>query len=161
MEDQVGAVGEGVVEAPFSEVISRWLDEGDRLDESAAASAKVAPSRTEGPLRAFFRRLQPGIDRYRLFVLAGVGLLPLALFLATQRGAPASSVVASMTSVAPVVPFAPMAPVASPAQPAPARKLVMPALNVDAVQQAQRRPAQRRRPHRSSSSNVIARQKRR
>jgi len=160
MEDQVGAVAEGAVEAPFSELISRWLDEGDRLDESAAASAKMAPSRTEGPLRAFFRRLQPGIDRYRLFVLAGVGLLPLALFLATQRGAPASPVVASMTSVAPVAPAAPMAPRA-PARPAPARKLVMAALNVDSVQQAQRRPAKRGRPHHSKSSNVIAHQQRR
>jgi hypothetical protein len=161
MEDQAGPVGEGAVEAPFSELISRWLDEGDRLDESAAASTKAAASRTEGPLRAFFRRLQPGIDRYRLFVLAGVGLLPLVLFLLTQRGAPASPVVASMTSVAPVGPVAPMAP-SAPAPAAPARKLVMPALNVDSVQQAQRRPVKRRRPHRSSnSSTVIAHQKRR
>jgi hypothetical protein len=155
MEDQAGAVGEGVVEAPFSELISRWLEEGDRLDESAAATATVAPSRTEGPLRAFFRRLQPGIDRYRLFVLAGVGLLPLVLFLVTQRGAPVSAVVASMTPVAPSTPVAPVAPAGL----APAWKLVMPALNVDAVQQPGRRPAKRRR--RPPRSNSVSRQKRR
>jgi len=158
MEDQAGAVGEGVVEAPFSELISRWLDEGDRLDESAAATATVAPAGTEGPLRAFFRRLQPAIDRHRLFLLAGVGLLPLLLFLVTQRGAPGSPVVASMTSVAPIEPIAPVEPIV-PARPARAHKLVMPALNVDSVQQPERRPAKRlRRPHRSHS---ISPQKRR
>ena len=151
MEDQAGAVGEGAVEAPFSELISRWLDEGDRLDASAAATAAVAPSRIEGPLRAFFRRLQPGIDRYRLFVLAGVGLIPLVLFLLIQRGAPSSPVVASMTSVAPSSPVAPAAR-------APSRQLVMPALRVDSVRQPERRPAKRRRrPHRSNS---ISRHKR-
>jgi hypothetical protein len=154
MEDQAGAVGEGVVEAPFSELISRWLDEGDRLDESAAATATAAPSRTEGQLRAFFRRLQPGIDRYRLFVLAGVGLLPLVLFLLIQRGAPASPVVASITSIAPVAPSSPVAPAAR----APSRQLVMPALRADSVRQPERRPAKRRRrPHRSNS---ISRRKR-
>jgi len=152
MEDQAVAVGEDVVEAPFSELISRWLDEGDRLDEGAAASATVAPARAEGPLRGFFRRLQPAIDRHRLLVLAGVGLLPLVLFLVTQRGASVSPVVASMTSVAPVAPVAP-------AHPARAHKLVMPALNVDSLQQPERRPVKRRRrPHRSNS---ISLQKRR
>ena len=158
MEDQAVAVGEDVVEAPFSELISRWLDEGDRLDEGAAASATVAPARAEGPLRGFFRRLQPAIDRHRLLVLAGVGLLPLVLFLVTQRGASVSPVVASMTSVAPVEPIAPVAP-APPAHPARAHKLVMPALNVDSLQQPERRPVKRRRrPHRSNS---ISLQKRR
>lgn len=153
MEDNAGAVSEGVDEAPFSELISRWLDEGDRLNEKVAVAATVPASRIDGRLRQTLSRLRELADRYRLFVLAGVGLLPMALLVATHRVAPAPAIVASMVSVIPTAPTAPTAaspapslPRAIPAPPPPLR--AVPALRVASVEPpAHRRVKHRRRHH--------------
>jgi len=94
-------------EGPFSELISGWLDEGDRLSESAAAAQ--APPATESRLGQTVRYLRPVIQRHRLSVLVGLGLLPLALILGTHRGVqapialgPAAAIPAIFASAAPV-----------------------------------------------------------
>lgn len=150
MEDNAGAVSEGVAEAPFSELISRWLDEGDRLNENVAVAGTVPASRIDGRLRQTLSRLRELADRYRLFVLAGVGLLPLALLVATHRVAPAPAIAASMVSVIPTAPTAaspaPSPPRAIPAPPPPLR--AVPALRVASVEPpAHRRVKHRRRHH--------------
>jgi hypothetical protein len=90
MEDQNGAASDSVVAAPFSELISAWLDEGDRLDEKAIATTASVPPVVETRARRVLARLRPVFNRHRVLVLAGVGLVPLALFLLTTRSAPAS-----------------------------------------------------------------------
>jgi len=47
MEDQGGAPSDGVAGPPFSELISAWLDEGDRLDEKAIATVASSPALLE------------------------------------------------------------------------------------------------------------------
>jgi len=85
MEDTSGPVVQAPFgEGAFSELISGWLDEGDRLSESAAA-APVPPA-AESRLGHAVRYLQPVIQRHRLSVLVGLGLLPLALLLGTRGG---------------------------------------------------------------------------
>jgi hypothetical protein len=103
MEESDGARSEEVVDPPFSDLMRRWLDEGDRLSESGVTSPTGAAARAEVPFRQALSRLRTGVDRYRLFVLVGVGLLPLALFTATHRGAAEPAAVAASTaSYAPV-----------------------------------------------------------
>jgi hypothetical protein len=118
MEDQNGAPTDGVAAAPFSELISAWLDEGDRLDEKAAATAMV-PAAPETPLRRLASRLHPALDRYRLFVLAGVGLIPFLLFTLTHHTAPAATVAMAIAVVAPSPPATvPSLPAVAPPMPA-------------------------------------------
>jgi hypothetical protein len=103
MEESDGARSEEVVDPHFSDLMRRWLDEGDRLSESGVTSSTGAPARDEVPFRQALSRLRTGVDRYRLFVLVGVGLIPLALFTATHRGAAGpAAVVASTAAYAPV-----------------------------------------------------------
>jgi len=149
MEESAGAISEGVAEAPFSELISRWLDEGDRLNESAAATGSVPASRIDGRLLQTLSGLRELADRHRLFVLAGVGLLPLALLVATHRAAPAPAVAASMVSVIPTAPTA-TRPAPSPlrairASPPPPR--AVPALRVASAAPPAPRPVKHRRRH--------------
>ena len=113
MEDTSGPVIQTPFgESPFGELISHWLDEGDRLSASAADIPAPAPA-TEGRVRDFIHRLQPMMARHRLFVFAGIGLLPLVLILSTKRGAPP----VSAATVALALPVA--APATSEARPAP------------------------------------------
>ena len=117
MEDTSGPViqtpfGEGAV----SELISHWLDEGDRLSASAAEIAAPAPP-PESRLRRVFQRLQPVVARHRLFVFAGIGLLPLVLILSTQRRAPAQPPAATVPLTLPVA-----APAISETRPAPSAR---------------------------------------
>jgi hypothetical protein len=106
MEETSGAVhapfGESPFgESPFGELISAWLDEGDRL--SASAAALVAPSAAaESRFRHVLQRLQPVFARHRLLVLAGIGLLPVALILSMYRGASAQPPAATVALAAPV-----------------------------------------------------------
>ena len=98
MEDTSGPViqapfGEGA----FSELISGWLDEGDRLSESAAAGP--VPPAAESRFDHALRYLKPVIQRYRLSVLVGLGLLPLALILGTHRGGQAPLAVGPATVI--------------------------------------------------------------
>jgi hypothetical protein len=112
MEETSGPVIQApFTEGPFSELISGWLDEGDRLSESAAA-APVPPA-TDSRLGRAVRDLRPVLQRHRLSVLVGLGLLPLVLVLGTHRGGPAPIAVAPAAVIpallAPVVPVAPVA----------------------------------------------------
>ena len=141
MEDNAGAVSDGAAEAPFSELISQWLDEGDRLDEDVAASASVTASGSDGPWRRSLSRLREIAARHRLFVLAGVGLLPLALLVATQRVAPPPAIAASVVSVVSTAP--PPKPTA--ASHAPSPPSAIPAARVAVVKPPDRRPAKHRR----------------
>lgn len=154
MEDNAGAVSEGVVEAPFSELISRWLDEGDRLNESVAVAGTAPASRIDGRLRQTLSRLRELADRHRLFVLAGVGLVPLVLLLATHRVAPAPTIAASMVSVIPTAPKMRTAtsPVPPPPQANPPPSLrAIPALRVASVDPPAHRPVTHRRRRHSAS----------
>jgi len=105
MEEQNGAPTDGVVATPFSELISAWLDEGDRLDEKAAATAP-GPATSETPLRRLAARLRPALDRHRLFVLAGAGLIPFLLFTLTHHSSPEATVALAAAAVAPSPPAA-------------------------------------------------------
>jgi hypothetical protein len=87
MEDHNGAPSDSVATAPFSELISAWLDEGDRLDEKAIATTASVPPVVETRARRLVARLRPAFDRHRVLVLAGLGLVPLALFMLTARSA--------------------------------------------------------------------------
>lgn len=115
MEDRTRTPSEVGNEALFSERFRLWLDEGERLEAETAAAPESAhalePPSDHGPLRRLF-------TRHRLGVMAGMGLLPLALFVALHRGSvpPATPPVAS---AAPVVapPSPPVAP--PPASPPP------------------------------------------
>ena len=106
MEDRETALTEDVVVPPFSELISRWLDEGERLSEAMSASKVAAASTAETPFRRALLRLRGGVERHRLAVLVCAGLLPFALFLAaqhsTRRGAPIAVVSPSASSLAPI-----------------------------------------------------------
>jgi hypothetical protein len=102
MEDQNGASSDSVRPAPFSELISAWLDEGDRLDEKAIATTASAPPVIETRARRILTLLRPALDRYRVVVLAGVGLIPFALFALTHRsGAVPIAAAATVARVAP------------------------------------------------------------
>jgi hypothetical protein len=98
MEDQERALAEEAVPPPFSELISRWLDEGERLSEAMSTSRMAAASRAETPFRQALLRLRAGVAHHRLAVLVCAGLLPLALFLVTHHAAPVP--VVSATSLA-------------------------------------------------------------
>src|SRR5690242_18735184 len=100
MEQQDGAPSDGVMAAPFSELISAWLDEGDRLDEKAIATAASVPAPVESLGRRIFTFLRPALERYRVLVLAGAGLIPFGLFALTHRSAAAPVPVAAAAPVA-------------------------------------------------------------
>jgi len=115
---------------PFSELIRDWLDEGDRLD-ATASTARAVPSRPDGPLRRIVRRLQPALatfDRYRVVVLAAIGLVPFALFTLTHHAPPAPIAVAAVVAAPPSVSPLPLAPPPTPAAPAPAPPTSVPPL---------------------------------
>jgi hypothetical protein len=97
MEDTSGPV----IQAPFGEaLISDWLAEGDRLSASAA-EIPAPPPASESRLRHLLQRLQPVFARHRLFVLAGIGLLPVALIICTSRSAPAQAPAATVVLAPP------------------------------------------------------------
>ena len=109
-EDREGA---DVSDPPFSEMISRWLDEGDQLHENIAVTpVGTAPNHD----RWFHRALalaRVGVDRYRVFVLAGVGMIPFVLFVAAHRFAsPAIVAVVPAPLGLPATSLAPVGPVA-------------------------------------------------
>jgi len=110
MEDRERARTEEALVPPFSELISRWLDEGERLSEAMSASKVAAASMAETPFRRALLGLRGGVERHRLAVLVCAGLLPFALFLATQHstrhstqlGAPIPVVSPSASSPVPI-----------------------------------------------------------
>jgi hypothetical protein len=112
MEHQDGAPSDGVVAAPFSELIRAWLDEGDRLDEKAIATAASGPAVSETRAGRLLSFLRPALDRHRVLVFAGVGLVPFVLFTLTHRSAstPAPVVATAIVARAPAAPFAPPPP---------------------------------------------------
>jgi hypothetical protein len=87
MEPQEGAPAEGAGEPLFSDQIRLWLDEGDRLDAESGSMPIVEVAAAPGRFRRALRRLAEQAARHRLTVMAGVGLLPLALFAATHHPA--------------------------------------------------------------------------
>jgi len=82
--DDSPVVIEPAPEPVFSDLISRWLDEGDRLDRGTERSDPNAPA-GRAPR---FERLREIVDRHRVPVLAVVGLIPMTLFLVTHRTPP-------------------------------------------------------------------------
>jgi hypothetical protein len=106
MEDQETALAEEAIAPPFSELISRWLDEGERLSEAMSASKVAAAWRAETPFRRVLSQMRAGVAHHRLAVLVCAGLLPLALFLAIQHHptAPATSLAPIATRPAPSPP---------------------------------------------------------
>jgi hypothetical protein len=108
MEHQENASAESAGDPLFSDQIRGWLDEGDRLSAEVAASPAVGPPES-GRLPAALRRVWERAARHRLTVMAGIGLLPLALFTATHRAPPVAA--ASTVAVAAItVPPAPPSP---------------------------------------------------
>ncbi|HXU63218.1 MAG TPA: hypothetical protein VN962_16050, partial [Polyangia bacterium] len=109
-------------EPQFSDLIDRWLQEGDRLNEQAAAAPAPAAPATELE-RWRHRALELGrtvLERHRLELLVAVGLLPLMLFLITQGGGHRAPAVARrVPAAAPRPTGAPIPPVPRLAAPAP------------------------------------------
>lgn len=128
----------GPADAPapqFSELIDRWLQEGDRLDREAAPDG-VPPALPATRWRRWVQRAReiavPIVERHRLEVLVAAGLLPLMLALLAQggahhpaapRAAPVPVSVASLTAT----PIATAAPPLSPRVLRPAPQVVAPA----------------------------------
>jgi hypothetical protein len=75
-------------EQQLSELIDRWLQEGDRLNDQAATADLPAPplSRRDDWRERALELGRTVLDRHRLELLVGVGLLPLMLFLIAQPG---------------------------------------------------------------------------
>jgi hypothetical protein len=123
MEETSGAVADTPLkEAPFSDLISLWLDEGERLSASAAA-APAPKLATESRVRQVVEYLRPVMERHRLGVLVGIGLLPLVLILCIYRGAPAQAAASTLVAPPPVAASTLVAPppvAASPSAPSPA-----------------------------------------
>ncbi len=95
----------------FSEdLINRWLEEGERLNQQAAP-AEAPRSRLARWRQRAAEIGHPLVERHRLELLVAAGLIPLALLLVTQRGgqrpsttaAPARVAVASVAALAPRV----------------------------------------------------------
>jgi hypothetical protein len=104
MKQQEEIPAEGPGDPTFSEPIRRWLAEGDRLEAEVAAAPVVTSLADERALRVRLRRLIEAASRHRLSVMACMGLLPFALFLAVHRGgAPAAPAVAFVAVAAPTV----------------------------------------------------------
>jgi hypothetical protein len=104
MKHQEEIPNEGPGDPTFSEPIRRWLAEGDRLEAEVAAAPVVTPVADERSLRVRLGRLSEAASRHRLSVMACMGLLPFALFLAVHRGgAPAAPGVALVAVAAPTV----------------------------------------------------------
>lgn len=88
----------------FSELIDRWLREGERLHEAASNDGSVAAGRDADPVpdgwRARTAELWRTIlERHRLEALVAVGLLPLMLFLVLQGHAAGHSPPATQPAV--------------------------------------------------------------
>jgi hypothetical protein len=113
-------------EPVFSELIDRWLRDGERLHEVAGAPDPTAPGDSPTQLDGWKVRARElvgtVIERHRLELLVGIGLVPLALFLlvtghSARENAPPRAVAAQATR-----PAAPPRPAAAQAtRPAPAR----------------------------------------
>jgi hypothetical protein len=104
MKQQEEIPAEGPGDPTFSEPIRRWLAEGDRLEAEVAAAPAVTSLADERALRVRLRRVIEAASRHRLSVMACMGLLPFALFLAVHRGgAPAAPAVAFVAVAAPTV----------------------------------------------------------
>jgi hypothetical protein len=141
MEETSGAV----VDAAFSELVSHWLDEGDRLSAGAAA-VPMPPLAPESRLRHAVQRLRPLIARHRLFVLAGMGLLPLALFLCLHRGASVQPAAFTVAAAPPIT--APSAARSLPVSSAPAQASPAPAkVTLASAGSADAKPEPRRHHH--------------
>src|SRR4029077_20576122 len=69
-------------EAPFSELIRRWWDEGDRLSEGLARAEAEAGRRKR--MHELGANLRQWTSRHRMVVMAGAGLLS-ALGVVTLR----------------------------------------------------------------------------
>ena len=158
--DDSPVIGESSAEPPFSELISRWLAEGDQL-----AGAPVA-SDTAGPRSAIAKwwaprleRLREIVARHRVLVLAGVGLLPMALFLLTHRSPAPPPVAIAAPAPPPAVHvaavIAPPAPARAPtttSRPSPVAAVSKPAAHsvrkpAPVASGARRHAAKRRRGH--------------
>ncbi len=80
-------------EPVFSDLIDRWLNEGDRLNEAAGTADPSAPGDSPTQLDGWKWRARElvgaAMGRYRLPTLVGIGLVPLALMLLVAgRGEP-------------------------------------------------------------------------
>jgi hypothetical protein len=116
MEDPKAPPVHGSNDSLFSERVALWLDAGDRLETPPAQVEEPGEEQPTDPGR--LRRL---LSRHRVGVMAGMGLLPLVLFVSLHRGsvAPASPPVAITAAPAPVMPPPVPPPAVAPA-PAPA-----------------------------------------
>ncbi|HLK89937.1 MAG TPA: hypothetical protein VKZ18_08585 [Polyangia bacterium] len=153
MEDPKRPPVQGSNDALFSERVALWLDEGDRLDVEVAA-APPAPGEHQPSDQGRVRRL---FARHRLGVVAGMGLLPLALFLSLHRGSappsvPAAAIVAAPASITP--PSQPIAPAPAAVAPSaaavasPAAPVAIAESPVEEAEAADESPARQGRHHR-------------
>jgi hypothetical protein len=90
----------------FSDLIDRWLREGDRLEELAGPPAGThpgdSPTQLDGWKLWARNLLGTVIERHRLEVLVGIGLIPLALFLiVAHHAAPPSTPARTVAALAP------------------------------------------------------------
>ncbi len=153
MDDRTRKPGEVDEEALFSERVLLWLDQGERLATEAGAppeeTHEEAPAEQPTAKRGSLRRL---FARHRLGVMAGMGLLPLALFAAMHHGsaAPVVPAAAIVAAPAPATTPASAAPVPAPVTPAPAAAVATaepPAAEPEAVDEPSARQGRHRRHH--------------
>jgi hypothetical protein len=72
-------------EPAFSEMIDRWLEEGDRLSEAGMASETKVPIRRRRQLPGFVTHVGASANRHRVAVMSGLGLLGLLALLGAYR----------------------------------------------------------------------------
>jgi hypothetical protein len=101
-------------EAPFSDLINRWLDEGDRISEVARAGAVGQRHHKERPLLELLRELRAKADRHR-FAVVFVAVTLSAVAVASMR-AVSHAVLKTTATVAAERP-SPPAPLAAPSPP--------------------------------------------
>jgi hypothetical protein len=94
-EEEHGAPRSGV-EAPFSEMMRQWLDEGDRLGEGVSTIGAGGTSTSVPRLQQILESIRELARRHRLILLAGIGMLPLLVFTVAHRiaSAPAAQIAA-------------------------------------------------------------------
>jgi len=112
-----GAKDRPSAEAPFSDLINRWLDEGDRISEVARTGAP-GPQHKERPFLELVRGLRAKADRHR-FTVVIVAVTLSAIAIASMR-AVSHAVLKSTPTIAAERPAPPPASVAAPAAPTPA-----------------------------------------